>query len=246
MRIGSHQVLRTPTSYGNIAAKLLERRNIPVEDHFFLSVNVADYVSRLPPEHHDYQQVETLLGRLKTELLPPETARWTIKISRDMDAGYTDQEVLERARNLEDDLESFCGQYPGAVFVVGGVAEEQEGKPAARFGGASDLDIVGTGYLSSSGRAVLEEMDWKISDIHPGSAQTAESPGVVHGLLYENEEETEKALGWFGRHLSTPDPGLPIRDLIIQGAVNRGRLSIFPRFTEEEDPGLLPRRLLAE
>lgn len=206
-----------------VALDLMKNRDIVQEGNQFLHSNVALYISNLPEKHQSEPEMERLLDQLeKKEQISPPIARWVIKTQRDLSQAYTDDFVKQKAERLNHDFQEFQARYPGRVYIVGGIAEQSDGKPAARFGGSSDLDLAATGHLDEQVTVELREQGWAISPSHQGSSQAIDSPSGVHALFYETQEDTDKALEWFGHHMEVPPEGIDIKGLIREGSCQRG------------------------
>lgn len=198
----------------------MEEREIPIEDHVILHTNVTRYVAHLPEEIQDAASVEEQLKKLKGGV-PPELGRWLVKVKRDLDTPHTDVVTLAKADALSVELKELVGCYPGKTYVVGGLAHTEGGQNLARFGGNSDLDIVGAGLLSDETVRAMEAKGWEVDSYQPGYARGVRSANGLSALFY-TEEKAEEALEWFGSHLRAGPDGIDLEERLRESLRNQG------------------------
>lgn len=119
----------------------MERHSIPNERHVVLRENVATYLLHLPDEFVGKLEAGEVETR-KAYAAGRETWRWADKMVTDLEKPYTDSEVQERVRQMDEELKVAAQelmQHAGRTIHLVGSAVK------GRLGGHSDLDAVAQG-----------------------------------------------------------------------------------------------------
>jgi hypothetical protein len=184
-----------PVNRNNIAAQqLLTSINRSRLDHSVMAENLAHYNAQLKEPVTDTWD----LMDLSVQRTPDEN-RWVRKISRELNRPYSDQQVNEQLGKLDQELIDLVrvkgSKFPSTLFVTGGINK-------GRFGGNSDLDVLGEGLLSDrSCEHLAAKPDWKVSKTLGQDGQTVAqsitSPSGVNAQFLPTPDFL-KVSNWYG------------------------------------------------
>lgn len=131
--------------YWEASGRVLEAAGISTKDHVIMQENVARYFSQLDPKF-----LQLLKETRNEELAWVAThrcyvygkLRWGRKLTRDLEAPYTDRQVIEHLGELEkkfthqiEEIVANQRPFPMKIFITGSLAK-------GYFGGNSDIDGV--------------------------------------------------------------------------------------------------------
>lgn len=177
------------------ASSLLASKGLTGSQHTVLRENLAHYNAQLSDPIFDEME---LMALDRTA----EESRWTGKLQRDLNKPYTDAQVGQQLEKLDQDLKTLLQvggtPFPRTLYVTGSVTK-------GRFGGNSDLDVLGEGLLSEKGAGYLAALPgWKVSRTVDPEGQTLRqsvtSPAGMH-VDFLTRPEFEKLSNWFGRRV---------------------------------------------
>ncbi len=217
----SRPLLRQDPLY-QCADQLMSSRGIPQEDHLILRENLASCLSQLDPVVlTDAQKLQQSIG---------EQSRWGIKLHRELEQPYNDQQVFARL----DDLEAKCKQlaectYPvGKWYVSGSI-------PKGRFGANSDVDLTcDAAFRPGQIEKINQLPGWEASEFRP-DFQSGD-PQLIHGSAHLGQDVSAVVVTGplVERKLSEYDSVVPLEvqtvesqhgflaDMFVQGLQRKG------------------------